>query len=74
MIPIFFNLNAEKTLFNIAEFGIAFLMFTIGLELSIHKLKRMKKEVLVYGSLQVFISITIFSSISYYCNFVLTCR
>jgi len=40
----------------IAEFGIVFLMFTIGLEFSIEHLKKMKYEVFVAGSLQIVIS------------------
>lgn len=38
----------------IAEFGVVFLMFTIGLEFSIEHLKKMKKEVFFTGSLQIF--------------------
>lgn len=37
----------------IGEFGIVFLMFTIGLEFSLMHLKRMKNEVFVTGSLQI---------------------
>ncbi len=37
----------------IAEFGVVFLMFTIGLEFSIEHLKRMKKEVFLTGTLQI---------------------
>jgi len=44
----------------IAEFGIVFLMFTIGLEFSIHHLVKMRKEVFMYGSLQVGISMLVF--------------
>jgi CPA2 family monovalent cation:H+ antiporter-2 len=44
----------------IAEFGIVFLMFTIGLEFSIHHLIKMRKEVFFYGSMQVGISMIIF--------------
>jgi len=40
----------------IAEFGVVFLMFTIGLEFSIEHLKKMKYEVFVAGSLQIFIT------------------
>lgn len=46
--------NAE--LEHIAEFGIVFLMFSIGLELSISELKAMKKELLVFGFLQVMLT------------------
>ena len=37
----------------IAEFGVVFLMFTIGLEFSIEHLKKMRYEVFVAGSLQI---------------------
>lgn len=40
----------------IAEFGIVFLMFTIGLEFSIEHLKKMKMEVFFTGSLQVLLT------------------
>ena len=50
----------------IAEFGIVFLMFTIGLEFSIRHLVRMRKEVFLYGGLQVGLSIVIFYLIAHY--------
>lgn len=50
----------------IAEFGVVFLMFTIGLEFSIEHLKKMKKEVFVYGSLQVILTTAI---ITWICNY-----
>jgi len=49
-----------------AEFGIVLLMFTIGLEFSIKHLMRMKKEVFLYGGLQVTISILIITLIAIY--------
>jgi CPA2 family monovalent cation:H+ antiporter-2 len=51
---------------HIAEYGIVFLMFTIGLEFSVTHLKQMKKEVFVFGSLQVLITTLFFSLISHY--------
>lgn len=53
-----FGIGAEssETLDHIAEFGIVFLMFTIGLEFSFAKLKSMQKEVFVYGFLQVVVT------------------
>jgi CPA2 family monovalent cation:H+ antiporter-2 len=42
-----------------AEFGIVFLMFTIGLEFSLSKLFAMKYRVFLLGGLQVFFSIAI---------------
>ncbi|MCX2682481.1 cation:proton antiporter [Campylobacter sp. MIT 21-1685] len=46
-----FNGNAELS--HIAEFGIVFLMFTIGLEFSFKHLMAMKQEVFLNGSLQM---------------------
>lgn len=40
----------------LAEYGVVFLMFTIGLEFSLHKLMSMKHIVLGLGGLQVFIT------------------
>ncbi len=45
--------ESKAFLMHLAEFGIVFLMFTIGLEFSVKHLKSMKKEVFVYGGLQV---------------------
>jgi CPA2 family monovalent cation:H+ antiporter-2 len=45
----------KETIDHIAEFGIIFLMFLIGVEFSPDKLKRMKKEVFVYGTLEMII-------------------
>ncbi len=47
-------------LYDIAEFGIAFLMFTIGLEFSLPNFKKLKKEVFLFGSLQVLLSALLF--------------
>ena len=52
----------------IAEFGVVFLMFTIGLEFSIQHLNKMKKEVFFTGSLQIFVT-TVF--VVLICQFVL---
>ena len=40
----------------IAEFGVVFLMFTIGLEFSISHLKKMRTEVFLTGTLQILIT------------------
>jgi len=48
----------------IAEFGVVFLMFTIGLEFSIKHLIGMKKEVFLYGGLQVLLSALLFGFIA----------
>ncbi len=48
--------RAYSSLTHVAEFGIVFLMFTIGLEFSVKQLVAMRKEVLLFGSLQLFIT------------------
>ncbi len=68
VITYIFHLRGVESsaLTHLAEFGIVFLMFTIGLEFSIRHLKSMKKEVFVYGFLQVFLSGILFSALSFY--------
>jgi CPA2 family monovalent cation:H+ antiporter-2 len=56
MIAQLFDLHASADLSHVAEFGIVFLMFTIGLEFSIKHLIAMRKEVFVNGALQVMIA------------------
>ncbi|MCH9813939.1 MAG: cation:proton antiporter [Epsilonproteobacteria bacterium] len=56
----------KETLSHLAEFGIVFLMFTIGLEFSIKHLDSMKKEVFLFGSLQVMISGLLFTALAYF--------
>ena len=51
---------------HIAEYGIVFLMFTIGLEFSVNHLKQMKKEVFVFGSLQVIVTTLFFMLLAEY--------
>ncbi len=46
----------SKHIQEVAEFGVVFLMFTIGLEFSLSHLKEMRKEVFIYGTLQVIIT------------------
>ena len=48
-----FDAHGDDTLHHVAEFGIVFLMFTIGLEVSFSHLREMKKEVLAFGLSQV---------------------
>lgn len=54
-----------ESLETISEFGIVFLMFTIGLEISFEKIKRMKEILLLNGFLQVHISAIIIFLIAY---------
>lgn len=55
--------DSKEMLSHLAEFGIVFLMFTIGLEFSVNHLKKMKKEVFVYGALQVILSGILFTAL-----------
>jgi CPA2 family monovalent cation:H+ antiporter-2 len=50
----------------IAEFGVVFLMFTIGLEFSIEHLKKMKHEVFIAGTLQILSTTLIVYALSHY--------
>lgn len=56
--------KSKETLSHLAEFGIVFLMFTIGLEFSVKHLKSMKKEVFVYGGMQVILSGLLFTALA----------
>ena len=47
----------------LAEIGIIILMFTIGLEFSLAKIKEMKKNFLLFGGFQVLLSWIVFSLI-----------
>ena len=49
-----------------AEFGIVFLMFTIGLEISLSKMNRMKKMIFLNGFLQVGLSSAVLFLFAYY--------
>ena len=62
-----FNLHEavhSHELKEIAEFGVVFLMFTIGLEFSVNHLIKMKKEVFLHGGLQVFLTAGVFAFIA----------
>jgi len=60
-----FGEDSKETLALLAEFGIVFLMFTIGLEFSISHMRAMKKEVFVYGALQVILSGLLFTFLAH---------
>lgn len=68
IISYLFDFNSMKinSLDLIGEFGIVFLMFTIGLELSIEKIKKMKETLLINGALQLLLSVLIFFPLAYY--------
>ncbi|MBN2894837.1 MAG: cation:proton antiporter [Campylobacterales bacterium] len=56
----------NHTLQEIAEFGVVFLMFTIGLEFSLEHLKRMRYEVFVTGTLQILITAALVYAIGHF--------
>ena len=61
-----FDKESKEFLTQVSEFGIVFLMFTIGLEFSLSYLKKTKKEVFVFGFLQVILTGLIFTLICLY--------
>ncbi|MEA1919238.1 MAG: cation:proton antiporter [Campylobacterota bacterium] len=50
----------------IAEFGVVFLMFTIGLELSFSHLKHLRNEVFIAGSAQILMTATVVYLLAFY--------
>ncbi|WP_121020352.1 cation:proton antiporter domain-containing protein [Helicobacter vulpis] len=66
IIVAIFHIEDFESLSEIADFGIVFLMFMIGLEFNFDKLKTMKQEVLVFGGLQVVVTSLIFMVFGYY--------
>ena len=60
------HLHGNPELETIAEFGVVFLMFTIGLEFSFSHLKEMRREVFLFGSLQVVVTATVFALACHY--------
>ena len=60
-----FGESSKETLSSLAEFGIVFLMFTIGLEFSMTQMKAMKREVFFYGLLQVVLTGLLFTFLTY---------
>jgi CPA2 family monovalent cation:H+ antiporter-2 len=56
---------------NFAEFGVVFLMFSIGLEFNLSKLKSMKNIVFGFGASQVFLTMLLTIPAGYFLRFVL---
>jgi CPA2 family monovalent cation:H+ antiporter-2 len=56
--------HGNEELEHIAEFGIVFLMFTIGLEFSANHLLKMKREVFIFGLFQVTITGAVFAALA----------
>nr|WP_281267889.1 cation:proton antiporter [Helicobacter valdiviensis] len=61
-----FRLEHSADLNETAELGIVFLMFMIGLDFSFKKITSMKQEVLLFGGLQILLSIAAFFSICFF--------
>lgn len=57
--PFLPSMNAESPTAHLAEFGVVFLMFSIGLEFSLSRLKSMRQAVFGLGGLQVTITMFI---------------
>jgi CPA2 family monovalent cation:H+ antiporter-2 len=69
VISTIFNFNGSENLNSlelIGEFGIVFLMFTIGLEMSFSKLDKMKKLIFINGFIQVGLSSIIIFVLAFY--------
>ncbi|CAN8310832.1 unnamed protein product [Cochlearia groenlandica] len=62
-LSIIRNVHATKA---IAEFGVVFLLFNIGLELSVERLSSMKKYVFGLGSTQVLVTALVVGLITHY--------
>ncbi|MEA2099567.1 MAG: cation:proton antiporter [Campylobacterota bacterium] len=60
------DVGYSHTLEHIGEFGIVFLMFTIGLEISLSKMNTMKKEIFLNGFMQVGFTALAVYGISHY--------
>jgi K+:H+ antiporter len=61
-----FDLQHNTSLNSIAEFGIVFLMFTVGVEFSPGKLRHMKKEVFLFGPLQMLATASLIFAIGHF--------
>jgi len=65
-VSAFFDLHsAFDSLAHLAEFGIVFLMFTIGLEFSFGSLVAMRREVLLFGSGQLAVSALVLGALAF---------
>ncbi|QSZ42997.1 potassium transporter [Sulfurimonas aquatica] len=60
------DISSSHTLEMVGEFGIVFLMFTIGLEISLAKMGTMKKEIFGNGLMQVSFTALLVYLIAYY--------
>jgi CPA2 family monovalent cation:H+ antiporter-2 len=61
----------DSTVKDFAEFGVVFLMFSIGLEFSLTKLRAMRKIVFGFGASQVFLTMVLTIPAGYFLRFIL---
>ena len=61
----------DSTVKDFAEFGVVFLMFSIGLEFSLPKLRSMRKIVFGFGASQVFLTMILTIPAGYFLRFIL---
>jgi CPA2 family monovalent cation:H+ antiporter-2 len=62
----------SKLITALSEMGVIILLFTIGLEFSLKELAKLKRIVLVGGSLQVLLTILLFALITYFLSPIVT--
>ncbi len=58
--------NESEQIKHIAELGVVFLLFSVGLELSLERLIAMRRQVFGFGGLQVLLCGAVFSTITYF--------
>ncbi|CAN0486026.1 unnamed protein product, partial [Discosporangium mesarthrocarpum] len=64
-------ISGSKQVHNIAELGVVFLLFTIGLELSVDRLKVIRNQIFGIGTAQVGVTAVIVAAIAYSLGFSL---
>ena len=62
-------ISGSKQVHNIAELGVVFLLFTIGLELSVDRLKVIRNQIFGVGTAQVFVTSVIIALIAWSVGF-----
>lgn len=65
-------ISNSQNISSLAEFGIVFLMFTIGLEFSLTRIIAMRRSVFSFGGLQVFLTLIITMAIGLYIGLTAT--
>ena len=64
-------ISGSKQVHNIAELGVVFLLFTIGLELSVDRLKVIRNQIFGVGTAQVVVTSVVIASIAWSAGFTL---